>query len=76
MFLKQSKWDIDTNHLSKLNVNHPKDIQGTQLTQLYFSLLSERQIQDLYKFYELDFLLFGYTFTINDLHFPTQQSNK
>ena len=70
MFLDHLDWKIDKTQKIKLNINHPMDIKGDQLTKLYFSLLSKKQIQDLYKFYELDFLLFEYTFTINDLHFP------
>ena len=54
----------------KLNVNKPDAISGHELTLLYFSALSEQQIKQLYKVYELDFLLFDYKFDIGDLHFP------
>ena len=45
----------------KLNVNHPEDMPGDEITHLYFSVLSKKQITSLYEIYELDFLLFNYT---------------
>ena len=71
LFLSHVKWNVSNERLgSKLNVNKPVAISGHELTLLYFSALSEQQIKQLYKVYELDFLLFDYHFDIGDLHFP------
>ena len=71
LFLSHVKWNVNNEKLgSKLNVNKPDAISGHELTLLYFSSLSEQQIKQLYKVYELDFLLFDYKFDIGDLHFP------
>ena len=60
----------------KFDSNHPGDIPGEQLTQIYFSVLSHSQILKLYTVYESDFLLFNYTFKIGDLHLPTKKTRK
>ena len=69
-FLKHCNWNIREDKVVKLNVNRPNDIPGDKLTNVYFSVLSKQQIKSLYKIYELDFLLFDYTFEINDLILP------
>ena len=70
-FLKHVRWNLNEEKLeSKLNVNQPDDISGKELALLYFSELSEKQIRALYRVYELDFLLFDYTFTIGNIHLP------
>ena len=70
MFLNHVKWDVHGEQLGKLNANHPDDLPAEKLTQLYFSMLSKEQIINLYHVYELDFSLFNYTFTIEDIHLP------
>ena len=71
LFLSHVKWNVNNEKLgSKLNVNKPHEVSGNELTLLYFSALSEQQIKQLYKVYELDFLLLDYKFDIGDLHFP------
>ena len=75
MFLNNFDWKIEENNLKKLNANHPYNMPNDQLTQLYFSILSKEQIMGLYKVYELDFLLFNYTFIFGDLYLPNSQWN-
>ena len=76
-FLNHKHWDINRNlTMFKFNSNHPGDIPSEQLTQIYFSVLSHKQILKLYKVYESDFLLFNYTFKIGDLHLPTKPTKK
>ena len=70
MFLNHVKWDVHGEQLGRLNANHPADLTAEKLTQLYFSMLSKEQIINLYHVYELDFSLFNYTFTIEDIHLP------
>ena len=63
-FLNHCHWNISQ---EKLNVNRPNYMPGNTLTKAYFSVLSKKQIKGLYELYELDFLLFNYTFQIHDL---------
>ena len=69
-FLEYHRWNISEKDILKLNINRPDTISDDQLTKLYFSSLSQDQIIGLYKVYELDFLLFDYTFQFNDLNLP------
>ncbi len=69
-FVEHCRWNISEDKVVKLNVNHPDDMTGDKLTQVYFSVLSKKQIKGLYELYELDFLLFNYTFQIDDLILP------
>ena len=69
-FLEYHRWNISEKDILKLNINRPDTISDDQLTKLYFSSLSQDQIIGLYKVYELDFLLFDYTFQFNDLKLP------
>ena len=74
IFVNHVKWNLSSIGLdSKLNVNKPNDISGNEITLLYFSILSEKQIKELYKVYELDFLLFDYTFNIGDINLPPEE---
>lgn len=70
MFLSHVKWNVIESQTKKLNSYHPNDLLADELTKLYFSILSKEQIIGLYQVYELDFLLFNYTFSFKDLHFP------
>ena len=72
-FLEHCHWNISEDKVVKLNVNHPDDMPGDKLSQMYFSVLSKTQITQLYEIYELDFLLFNYTFQINDLILPPRK---
>ena len=65
-FLEYHRWNISEKDILKLNINHPDSISGDQLTKLYFSSLSQKQIRELYKVYELDFILFDYTFQFDE----------
>ncbi len=46
-----------------------------QLTQLYFSQLSEEDVTNLFRFYEADFRLFGYEFKFRSLKLPPEESS-
>ena len=70
LFIRKFHWDTQILITEKLNQNRPHKISGNDLTHLYFSILSNQQIFKLYQFYERDFILFNYTFTINNLRFP------
>ena len=65
-FLEYHRWNISDKDILKLNINRPDTISGDQLTKLYFSSLSQKQISGLYKVYELDFILFDYTFQFDE----------
>ena len=70
LFIRHFQWDKMINKTSHRNVNRPDNWSRQELTQLYFSVLSKEQIVDLYKVYELDFLLFNYTFEFGNLRLP------
>lgn len=70
-FLELHHWNISDKDMLKLNINRPKTISSDEITKLYFSILSKEQIKALYKVYELDFILFDYSFEFGDLVFPT-----
>ena len=53
------------NLLDKVNVNHPKKINEMDLVAIYFNLLSESDIEALFKIYEFDFKMFDYEFIFN-----------
>ena len=74
-FIKHCNWKLSNYKGFKLNNNHPDEIPGDELTQIYFSILSKEQIKSLHEMYEPDFLLFNYTFQIDDLVFPPIESN-
>lgn len=59
---------IDSSELA-LNVN-PTGLKKEDLTQLYFSTLSESDVMALYKIYENDFKMFGYEFQFRALKLP------
>jgi len=42
------------------------------ITNTYFSLLSDSDIRGLYQIYKDDFLMFGYSFTIRTLKFNVE----
>lgn len=73
-FLKHVHWDNKVNKTIKLNSNRPEQMTSSEITQLYFSILSDEDIIKLYKVYELDFLLFSYTFTIGNISLPSSTS--
>ena len=70
MFLIHTGWDKKIKSRKKVNVNDHQGLSGQELTQLYFSVLSKKQIRALYNVYKMDFLLFDYSFQINGLSFP------
>jgi hypothetical protein len=53
-----------------LNRNHPTGLDQDQLTALYFEQLSHDDIMALYRIYENDFRMFGYTFVYRNYSFP------
>ncbi len=66
---------IDSNHVSKQGLMHfnptlPLGMTQDELTKLYFQQLSAQDVEGLYKLYELDFRLFGYTFEYEEKIYP------
>ena len=53
----------------KFNVLKPNNFTSEEVTKLYFSLLSENDVLNLYKLYEYDFLMFNYTFMHGTIKF-------
>ena len=54
----------------KVNENRPGKLTSLEITKLYFDVLSNEDVEKLYKIYESDFKLFGYTFQFRNLTFP------
>jgi len=69
-FIRDVGWDQKVNKSTRLNVNRIRDMSSEEITQLYFSVLTEDDILKLYKVYEYDFILFNYTFNIGNLSLP------
>ena len=70
MFLIHTGWNEKIKSRKKVNVNDHQGLSDEELTQIYFSGLSKKQIRALYSVYKMDFLLFNYSFKINELTFP------
>ncbi len=45
-------------------------LSDEEITAIYFGQLDEQDVKDLYRMYEKDFLLFGYSFTYKGKRFP------
>ena len=45
-----------------VNGNHQQDMSSTEITKLYFEVLSNDEILKLFEIYQSDFRLFGYSF--------------
>lgn len=71
LFINENHWETTIAKTEKLNKNWSGNLYGNDLTRLYFSILSDQQINKLYEFYKQDFLLFKYKFEINNLTFPS-----
>ena len=71
LFVNENHWETTIAKTEKLNKNWSGNLYGNDLTRLYFSILSDQQINKLYEFYKQDFLLFKYKFEINNLTFPS-----
>ena len=70
LFLIHSGWEKKIKRRKKINVNDHNGLSGKDVTQIYFSILSKKQILSLYQVYELDFHLFEYSFILGDVHLP------
>ena len=51
----------------KVNVNRPDEMLSTDITKLYFEVLSNEEIQKLFQVYQNDFQLFNYSFTFRNV---------
>ena len=51
----------------KVNVNRPDEMLSTDITKLYFEVLSNEEIQKLFQVYQNDFQLFDYSFTFRNV---------
>ena len=69
-FLQEVGWNDKINQSMKLNVNPVDGMTSEEITQLYFSNLSENDVMNLYKVYQYDFLLFDYSFTTRNISVP------
>ena len=69
-FLEYMGWDDIFSKTNKLNVNKFGNLSSEEVTQLYFSILSQEDIIKLFRVYKKDFLLFQYTFSIGNLTLP------
>ena len=70
LFLIHSGWERKIKRKEKINVNDHNGLSGKDITQIYFSILSKKQILSLYGVYEFDFHLFEYSFILGDIHLP------
>ena len=51
----------------KVNVNRPDEMSSTDITKLYFEVLSNEDIHQLFQLYQNDFRLFNYSFTFRNV---------
>lgn len=45
-------------------------LSSAEITQVYFSVLTDQMVKDLFQIYSKDFELFGYSFNLRNLSFP------
>ena len=65
------KAKLSPNFQQSFHENHKEEgLSSKEITEIYFEILSDQEIQKLYEVYKLDFLIFGYEFQIRDLKFP------
>ena len=58
----------EQNNFHKIvNGNHQRGMSSTEITKLYFEVLSNDEIQKLFEIYQNDFRLFGYYFTFRNV---------
>ena len=69
-FVQHLGWGDKIINTIRLNVNRVEEMTSEEITQLYFSNLSEEDIMNLYKVYKHDFILFDYTFRIRNITLP------
>lgn len=53
-----------------INRNAPEEVGGGELADLYFGQLSAGEVEGLYRVYEMDFRMFGYTFEFGGVRYP------
>ena len=71
-FIRHMGWENIVNvNEPNINVQRPDELTSKEITQLYFKQLSGDEVLSLYNLYELDFLLFNYTFRFGDIVLPT-----
>ena len=69
-FVNHMGWEGKINGSLQLNVNRSPEMSSQEITQLYFSVLSEDEIFKLYNVYKYDFILFDYKFDIGSISLP------
>ena len=69
-FIEDVGWRNAIDNTVQLNVNRFAGMSSEEITNLYFSNLSDNDIKNLYKVYKYDFLLFEYTFEIRNITLP------
>ena len=60
----------DSRETRVVNPNIPVGLSNEELTAKYFEQLSDEDVNHLYKIYEFDFKLFGYSYTHNGKEYP------
>ena len=58
------------------NGNRPEGISSSEITKLYFSTLSNADINGLYKLFKPDFMLFDYNFKYRNIEIPPGQTSR
>ena len=58
------------------NGNRPEGISSSAITKLYFSTLSNADINGLYKLFQPDFMLFDYNFKYGNIEIPPSQTSR
>ena len=70
-FMKSINFDQylpqENNFHRVVNGNHQQDMSSTEITKLYFEVLSNDEILKLFEIYQSDFRLFGYSFTFRNV---------
>ena len=61
-----------TNNMVDTNSHREETLSAEELAALYFEQLDDEDVRDLYKVYENDFILFGYSFTFRGMTHPQQ----
>ena len=63
-------------NIEHTNENRPYGISSSDITNHYFSVLSDADIKELYKLYQPDFMLFDYNFHRGNLEFSPGQTTR
>ena len=54
----------------QMNSNTPESMTAEEITALYFEQLDEEDVRKLFRIFEPDFLMFGYSFAFKGKTYP------